>query len=169
MLITTFDQIDASARDGHYMVALMAALSIPDICGALESPNGQASRSNFSKWFDQWVGPKYVNGVDLIFDGETCYYYRCAALHQARASHPKLGYSRVLFVEPGLGGSLHKNVLMDALNIDVQRFCLDITESGRNWWDARSPAAIVRNNLAQCMQRYPQGLAPYIGGIPVIG
>jgi hypothetical protein len=169
MIHSLLDQIDSSSSGGNFFVALIASLAVPDICGAMESPNGKASPAAYMSWFDSWVSSAYItNGTPLI-DGTTCYYYRCAALHQARAQHPKLGYSRIIFIEPGHGLVMHRNVLNDVLNIDVRIFCSDITHGARQWLDQRGLHSLVRKNLSESMQRYPNGLPPFIVGIPVIG
>lgn len=63
---------------------------------------------------------------------------------------------------------MHNNVMNDALNIDVGRFCEDVISSCENWLAAFAADPTVQQNLTDSMQRYPQGLAPYIVGFPVI-
>jgi len=163
------DQIRAASNAGLYYVALFSALAIPDICGALESQDGTANGQRYRAWFDRWVAPKYGFFGGTSLTGEVCYYYRCAALHQGRAAHPKMKYSRILFIEPGSSGvMMHNNVMNDALNIDVGRFCEDIISSCESWLASVAADPTVQRNLASSMRRHPQGLSPYIGGIPVI-
>lgn len=163
------NQIRAANEAGLYYVALFSALAIPDICGALESQDGTANGQRYRAWFDRWVAPKYSFFGGTSLTGEVCYYYRCAALHQGRATHQKMQYSRIIFVEPGSHGiMMHNNVMNDALNIDVRRFCEDVISSCEDWLVAVAADPAVQQNLVSSMQRYPQGLAPYIVGIPVI-
>lgn len=163
------NQIRAANDAGLYYVALFSALAVPDICGALESQDGTANGQRYKAWFDHWVAPKYSFFGGTSLTGEVCYYYRCAALHQGCAIHPKMQYSRIIFVEPGNRGiMLHNNVMNDALNIDVGRFCEDVISSCESWLAAVAADHTVQQNLANSMQRYPQGLTPYIAGIPVI-
>jgi len=159
-------QVRIANRAGIYFVTLFSALALPDICAALESDDGQASKSSFIAWFDTHVAPRY-NG---FLDGETCYYFRCSMLHQGSTQHPRGRYSRIIFVEPGNSGMvLHNNIMNDALNIDVRIFCEDICEAAGRWWNSASTHPRVQANLSRFVRRYPTGLAPYIGGIPVIG
>ncbi len=158
------------AVDGHaYYLALYASLTVPDICSAMESNNGQANRSKYISWFDKYVADKYSACGNPTLTGEVCYFYRCAVLHQGRAQHPKLGYSRILFVEPGTTSNVfHNNVLNDALNIDVGIFCNDVIEAANTWLQDAEETDNYKNNFSHFMQRYPAGLSPYIIGVPVI-
>ena len=159
-------QIRAANKVGLYYVALFSALAVPDICAALESADGQASKDKFVAWFNANVAPSY-NG---FLDGESCYYFRCSMLHQGSTQHPRGRYSRIIFVEPGNSGMvLHNNILNDALNIDARIFCEDICAATERWWPKASTRPDVQTNLARFVRRYPGGLAPYIVGLPVIG
>ena len=140
-----------------------SALSIPDICGALESNGGRASGKRYKKWFDEWVSHKY--GGNLT--GEQCYAFRCGIVHQGRAAHDNLGFTRVIFVEPEAGGIFHNNIINDALNIDVDTFCQDIVSSVKEWERAVSQTNNYKRNIPYLLQRYADGIYPYIVGVPV--
>lgn len=164
-----FQQIDRAVGANLYYVALLAALSLPDICGAMESDDGEATRQRYIAWFDRWVAPKYTVRGALSLTGEVCYYYRCSALHQGRAAHPRMGYSRVLFVEPAATTNVfHNNILNDVLNIDLRYFVRDLLTGALEWLNQAEASANYQRNYALFMQRYPNGLAPYIVGVPVI-
>ena len=162
------NQIRAANDAGLYYVALFSALAVPDICGAIETQDGAATGQKYKACFDRWVAPKYSFHGGTTITGEVCYYYRCAALHQGRATHPRMQYSRIVFVEPNPRFIMHNNVMNDALNIDVKAFCEDIISACEAWLTAAAADPTVQSNLASSMQRYPQGLSPYIVGIPVI-
>jgi hypothetical protein len=159
------------AINGHaYYLALYASLTVPDICGAMESENGHATKHKYIAWFDRDVAPKYFACGQATLTGEACYFYRCALLHQGRAQHPNLGFSRILFVEPGVSTNVfHNNVLNDALNIDVSIFCSDILQGAEHWLHIAEITENYKKNFHLFMQRYPNGLPPYIVGVPVIG
>lgn len=159
-------QIRNASEARLYYVALFTALALPDICGALESNDGQANKQRFIAWFDAHVAPQY-NG---FLDGETCYNFRCSMLHQGSTQHSKSRYSRILFLEPGSSGLvMHNNILNDALNIDVQIFCEDLCKAVERWVTTAATQASFQANSARFVGRHPQGLAPYIIGTPVIG
>lgn len=159
------EQIENSINSGNYLLGLYVSLSLPDICGALESDDGRASGKKYKAWFDKWVSPKYEGRLN----GEQCYSYRCGVIHQGRSAHEKLGYSRIIFLEPSLNRTFHNNVLNDAYNIDLKIFCTDIVSSVREWLESIKEDENYIENNKHLMKRHEDGIAPYIGGIPVYG
>lgn len=163
------NQVERAVQAKAYYLALFASLTIPDICGAMETDDGAAKKSRYIKWFDKYVAPAYTISGKPTFCGTTCYKYRCAMLHQGRAQHEELGFSRILFVEPGATNNVfHNNILNDALNIDVSIFCRDVVDGAKSWLKEAEMTANFQKNYPHFMQRYPNGLAPYIVGVPVI-
>lgn len=160
-----FRQVVVGANAGVYFLALAGALMIPDICGALAAPDGRATGERYVDWFDTNAADRFHG----IMDGDTCYRFRCSLLHQGKSQHPQSRYSRVLFVEPGATSNVfHLNVLNDALNLDVRTFCLDLVGAASEWQAIVAGTEPYDTNLVNTIQRYPDGLSPYIGGVPVI-
>jgi len=157
-------QIETALDSDLYYVALFACLALPDICGAIGSADGKATRQKYEEWFDEHVGHKCQ-----FVTGEDCYRFRCSLLHEGSSQHPKGRYSRVLFVEPSATTSVfHCNILDDALNLDVRIFCRDILSGVENWLQQHEGTQLYKKNYDKFMRRYPNGLAPYIVGVPVI-
>lgn len=159
-----FNQIEASLQHNLYYVALFTTLAIPDVCGAIEASDGQATPTRYKAWFDKHLGRRYVG----VLTGEDCWAFRCSLLHQGSSQHPNSSYSRVLFIEPNSRIVGHCNVINDALNLDVGIFCRDMIEAGRSWLKVVESSALYAQNYSRFMHRYPNGLPPYISGIPVI-
>jgi hypothetical protein len=160
------EQIKQGLQSDLYYLSLFVALSIPDICGAIDSSNGEASGHKYINWFDKYVAPKYGN----FLKGSDCYKFRCSLLHQGSTRHPKSSYSRILFIEPNaINGVFHCIVLNDALNIDVGKFCNDMTEGVKLWLAEVETTDLFKKNYDKFIKRYPNGLPPYIVGAPVIG
>jgi hypothetical protein len=158
-------QITWASNAGAYFIALLGALSVPDICGALDSPGGEATGQTYKDWFDAHVAPSCYG----MMDGDDCYKFRCSLLHQGTTQHPKGGYARIIFVEPGASGNVfHMNVMNDALNIDVRLFCQDIVTAATAWQASVVGTEPYETNVRKFVTRYPNGLPPYIVGIPVI-
>lgn len=159
------NQIQRALSLNLYYMALFASLAIPDICGAIGSINGEAHRSKYIKWFNTYVAHKYME----ILTGENCWYFRCSMLHQGSSQHPKSTYSRFLFVEPSVTTNIiHCGILDDALCIDVRIFCMDIISGALVWLQQYEGTELYKRNYNKFMRRYPNGLSPYIGGVPVI-
>lgn len=165
------DQIEAAANDGRfYYLALTGALAVPDICGALESNDGEANGPRYKAWFDAHMATRHAyGGRPPILTGEDCWRFRCSFLHQGSTQHPTSGYARILFIEPGAtGNTFHMNVIGDALNIDVRFFCVEMVDSARRWLGGVVGTEPYQTNFDAFVHRYPVGLAPYIRGVPVI-
>jgi hypothetical protein len=69
------DQVDLVASDGrfHYL-ALSAVLTVPDICSALESPDGEANGARYKAWVNQHVAPLHLrpDNRQPFLTGEDC-------------------------------------------------------------------------------------------------
>ncbi len=46
-------QIQGAVNGHAYYLALYASLTVPDICGAMESDDGQATKSKYIAWFEK--------------------------------------------------------------------------------------------------------------------
>ena len=164
------DQVRRVARTSLYYLTLSSTLVIPDMCSGLESADGKTTGKLYKTWFDQHVAHKYTAGPSRqpSFSGDDCYGLRCAMLHQGRLEPHQGIYSRILFVEPHLGVTLHNNVVNDALNLDVTQFADDMIESAEAWLATADQTPNYQANYPHYMQRYPDGLLPYIEGVTVI-
>jgi hypothetical protein len=156
-------QIREANSAGLYYLALFAALALPDMCGALEAADGRANDDRYKDWFDCHVGPKY-NG---LLDGDTCYLFRCAMLHQGRMQHPGSRW-KIVFFDPAASATLHRNILYtqagDILNIDVKIFCEDVASAAEMWLSNVRQLPRVAANLEKSVKRYRNGLQPFIKG-----
>jgi hypothetical protein len=164
------EQIDRGLQANLYYLSLIAALSVPDMCAALSSSDGQTNGARYAAWFDQNVAPKYNGNLD----GRTCYQFRCSLLHQGTTQHPKSSYSRIIFLEPPQRYFFHNNIFDHgsdniALNLDVLTFCRDSIASASDWLALSENTQIYKDNYPKFIQRYPNGLRPFIeGNTPII-
>ena len=156
-------QIEKALDFNLYYIALQSTLTLPDICGALESQNGESTKSKYFTWFN-----KYFKG-DVWLTDKDCYFFRCANVHQAKTIHKNSKYSRILFIEPQtVPITMHNCIIEDALCIDVNIFCRDMISSVRDWLNIIKNDTTFQNNYATFIKRYPNGISPYISGAPVI-
>lgn len=177
------DQIEQTNESGLYYLALLGVLIVPDICGALESENGEASGRKYRKWFRENVSPKgYTSeapgvigpeGLDThdYLSPEDAYYFRCSFLHQGSTQHRDSEYARIAFAEPGYLDDMkkvHLNIEDEVLQIDVERFCEDVVSSARDWFAKNRDNRVVAQNLDRFVRRYPEGLLAFLPGVPVI-
>lgn len=159
-------QIKKGLFSNLYYLSLFASLAIPEICGAVDSEDGRASKENYVDWFDKYVGPR----CQEFFDGEDCYNFRCSLLHQTASAHPKGKFSRILFVEPtAIDSDLHCRIVEGALVLDVRIFCQEIIKGAEKWLEEKEKTELFQKNMAKFIRRYPEGLPPYVTDMPVIG
>ncbi len=182
---TLIDQLERSLESGLYYLSLFGALAIPDIAGALNSDDGQANGERYKSWYEEWVRPRfneialenmppehrqYVGELENPLTGDTCYRFRCSLLHQGSSQHPENPFSRIIFIEPGATSNvIHYVVLNDALCIDLNSFCLEVTSGARMWLEKVESTSRYQSNYDKFARRHPEGLKPYIGGVAVIG
>lgn len=147
-----------------YYLALYTTLTLPDICSALSSADGKTSGKKYINWYNNFAQDKCCSHLD----GIACYKFRCSMLHQGTTQETEIGYSRILFLEPTNTNSFHDNILQDALNIDLNIFCLSMIEAVEEWLvQVKNNPSFIKN-YQTFMRRYPNGLCPYINGTPVI-
>ena len=77
--------------------------------------------------------------------------------------------SKIIFIEPSATGIVfHNNVMGDALNIDVRIFVEELVLAVEKWLTTVETTLEYQKNIASGVKRYPNGLPPYIVGLPVI-
>lgn len=79
------NEIDRALAAGLYYLAIAMALTIPDICAALEAENGETNQQKYKAWYESNLAYKYTN-----ITAQDCYSLRCGVLHQGRCGHPKM-------------------------------------------------------------------------------
>lgn len=157
-------EIEKALTSGFYYLAIVSSLTLPDICAALESPDGESNKKRYVDWCDLWLLPKYPN-----LTSSELYNLRCGVIHQGKAIHPSMGYSRILFTLPVKQNIVsHNNIINDALNLDAVTFCRDVLECVGNWYTREKNNPQVMANLSNMVKYYPNGIAPYIVGVPII-
>jgi hypothetical protein len=166
------DQIDvASQHPNLYFLALVGALMVPDIGGAIGADDGRASGARYEAWFDAWAANAFPAAGAFehqvpTLTAKRCYWFRCALLHQGATAHPDADIDRILFIEGG--GMFHLNMFGAILNLDVRAFCTSMTAAARNWIAASQGSQPFDTNFAQTMRRHVGGWPPVVVGPTVI-
>ena len=112
-------EIDKAIGARLYYLAVVMALTLPDICAAVEAENGRTHPDKYKAWYRQHFAAYYPQLTD-----EDCYELRCGVVHQGRfgrrPDNPKLQYARVVFSLPSpIGGVVVSLVAENVLNLDV--------------------------------------------------
>lgn len=161
---TALAEIENCIASKHYYAAITLALTVPDLAAALASESGQTSGEKFRAWYDANLSTVYPQ-----ITANDCWCLRCGIVHQGKFGHPNAQYDRVLWTFPEPNRPVyHGNVLNDALNLDAEQFCSDVVTAAREWLAKQGSNPVVQDNLKRSVRLYPTGLAPYMGGMPII-
>jgi hypothetical protein len=137
------DAVRKSVAAEHWHAALALALTLPDICGALDDPTAR-SQVRFRKWWEEWAQPSFTSNIGAdsvshVFLGSgDAYAFRCAYLHAGSDSiDGERASDRLKSFMLTYGAPIHLNQMNDRLQIDVGRFTSTIADSVEKWLRAR--------------------------------
>jgi hypothetical protein len=158
-LLTLVQQMRQSVAAGLYMPAIMVALTLPDVMGALGSEDGKASGSKYRTWLSDHAGYPADDAV-LIWG------IRCSLLHQGRANK---GDIEVAFTVPGTG-QLHKLSIEahDGVRVawySIEGFVEDIAAAVIAWLERFALTARAQRNLERFARLRPEGVSAVHGPV----
>lgn len=153
-------EIEGALNARLYYLAVAMALTLPDICAALESSDGVTSPTRYKAWFDSYMAKNIPS-----MTATDCYSLRCGVVHQGRFGHEKMRYGRAIFLLPN-EQNIHFSDCMidDAFFYSADIFCHRIIKTARDWFEAKKADPNVQKNLPNLVQLRPDGLAPYVQG-----
>lgn len=157
-----------------FYLAVSTAIALPDICAALEQPDGRTTSHLYKKFYDTWLrAPNYLN-----LPSDDMYLLRCGIIHQGIAGHEDMRPTRVIFTVPNppeiAAPFAAHNFTIAGRNIpphfclDAVRFCEGMIIGISKWYEAKKDDPFVASNISNLVQYRPNGLPPYIAGFPVI-
>ncbi len=174
------DSIDQAAGSGHNFPAVVTALTVPDIAGAVDFP-GDGSMKRYVSWVNQWFSPKFPRYGQHGVDGVALYALRCKLLHEGRSDPSKAPASgkskaasgkRLIAFNVGPGIFVHLCTVTDgtgaswtALRADA--FCSDVTAAARRWLVAREGDTRAMSVLASLVD-VRMDVPPLSQGVPLI-
>ena len=126
-------EIERALNAGFYYLAVVMALTLPDICAALASPNGDTDPRKYKNWYT-----KNLAGRFQMVTADDIWSLRNGVLHQGRCGHPNMQFARIIFTLPeGQGNRLLGGaILNDALSLDAVEFCHAVIQSVQTWFAA---------------------------------
>lgn len=161
MLEQLITEIRASALSGNWVLALHGTLALPDICSAIEHGEDRKNGLCYGDWVKKYLSRKYPD-----LDPQELWKMRCNMLH-AGHTHMKT-YKRVIFVAPGPARFLGAGEIDDALVLDIWEFTGEVTDGVRRWEKDVKNNPTVAANAQRLVRWHPDGLAPYVVGIPIL-
>lgn len=153
-----------------YYPAILVALTIPDICAAMELPkNVHVRKTHYVSFVD-----RYTTWRTLGCNGEICYQLRSGLVHRASLARASdVNYTHVIFTIPETKLVLHGLALEHADKvarlINLIDFCESMKNALINWFHENKNKEIVLNNIQHVFRYCPWGLRPFVAGAPVVG
>ncbi len=137
------NSIRESLNTENWHAALMMALTMPDICGLIETPE-ENSKTRSVNWLKRWIEPLYTHRighdahVHVFFHAEDCYALRCSFIHEGSSMIEQQRARKVLddfhfIVPPSRGGIKHCNQKNSYLQLQVDIFCNQIADKVDEW------------------------------------
>jgi len=147
--------IENSVKTENWYAALVLVLTIPDICGWVETPI-VGSQKRYEAWFEKYLLPTYkspFHGSDFTFlSGSDCYALRCAFLHEGTdeilRQRARDVVSRFAFSTTGSHRCMFENVLL----LNVQMFCAEVCAGTRQWIRDVSANPDAQSRLNELLQ-----------------
>ena len=158
-------EIEKALECKLYYLALTSVLTLPDICGALQSDNGQATGARYKEWYKNYV----QEPEDCALSAEECYRFRCALVHQGKTHHDKSRFDKIMFLDPDIGLVMHNCIIDGVLDLDIVIFCNLMIAAVRKWETEMKDNLNFAKNYEKLIRVHPDGIPPYIVGAPVIG
>ena len=87
--------VEKALENRLFYLAVAVALTIPDICSALESSDRRTSSDKYKDWFTKWLQEDFS-----FLSSDDLYSLRCGVVHQANFG-TKHQYESVVFALSG--------------------------------------------------------------------
>lgn len=154
-------ELKKATENNLWFLAINIALTVPDICSALESENGQTDGDKYRNWVNKYLVHKY-NG---FITGDDIWKLRCASLHQGKFNHDNPRFNKVIFQVPfnGNSGGMHNNIIGGTLQLNAMIFVTDIINSYEEWLINNKENSFIQTNLEKSFSFYESKVGIFIG------
>ncbi|HBC3548905.1 TPA: hypothetical protein KD045_003274 [Vibrio parahaemolyticus] len=134
------DSIRNALSNKDWYGALSTALTLPDVCGKLVSPES-SSKARYIDWFNENMIDLYTRERDghVFLHGEDCYALRCSYLHEGGSNIEEQRAQKALsdfhFITPLPGCLIYRNQVNSKLQLQVDVFCNEIADAVDKWYE----------------------------------
>ena len=157
-------EIEKALAAGLYHLAIVLAVTLPDVCAALESADGRSNTPRYKAWFESNMATRFSN-----LTADDCFSLRCGVVHQGRFGLAGSQYDRAVFLLPNpQGGRFRDCIMNDAYFYSADDFCREWLAGVREWVSKKGTDPQVAANSANLIRTHPNGLSPYVKGAAVI-
>ena len=151
------EDIQRALRAGASYAALAAAVTLPEICGRCEQQDmySRKGKNSGDKVFNRFVD-KYLHNWDIGLTGADLYSLRNGLSHRGQLTERRNTH-RYVFFPPNTGSVVHNNLSFQGgelvrVQIDLQKFCDDISEAVKKWQVDQAENELVQKNLEDVLQ-----------------
>ncbi|WP_145977052.1 hypothetical protein [Leisingera aquaemixtae] len=158
-------EIKAASRSPFAQLAVSAALTLPDLCVSLSDPRDdhRDRGRRYKKWCEDNLSTAFPH-----LTPEDIWSLRCGVSHSGRFGDPTDSFGRYILVLSDADTTFSDGRLEDAYVETVSVFCDKFCEAVEEWLAACSSDQVVIQNLERLVKVRPQGLLPYVFGMPVL-
>lgn len=136
--------IEMSIEGKNWYSVLFISLTLPDICGKIDTPASKSSKARTIEWCDKYLTPLYTSRIGrdqqehIFLCGSDFYALRCAYLHEGSdditTQKARERLDNFKFIQPLTGGMyIHRNQINNTLQLQVDEFGKDVIKAVRNW------------------------------------
>lgn len=152
------------------MPAMISLFAVPDIAGAIEYPKDK-NVDRYTRWFDEYVTP-----LEAGMDGQLAWMVRNALIHESAMNWRTSGFDtdRLLVMPPNPQNTGIHNISIigpttkPAHTVMLDKLAPAILSGAEEWLKAAEQSEEKRGRIDGMMQMRPNGMHPFIGGVPVI-
>ncbi len=173
------NEIRAALNAGLYRIALISALTLPDVCAQLypdTTNNSQPADVNtrYQQWYNNYAKDK------CLIDARTCYLYRCSMVHNIKST--LRSNDKIAFFVPGTTTCAFMDCDVDitykdtngndliekARMIDINLFIEGMITATEEWLKVVENEPLFNYNYQFFLQERPDSpLQMLSGGLPV--
>lgn len=159
-----------AAEDDNWFAALPLALTLPDICGAVDDPGAGKSKKRYVEWWDAYMAPRYWVRPDedelpqwepfTYLPGAEAYALRCAYLHSGtdNVERGSAVLSRIRFLGPPSPAAFGYSVSTRTLNVGLEQFVEWVCLAVEQWLADRSANATAEERLKGLVSIIPSAI-----------
>lgn len=149
--------IRTSVKNENWLAAVFMALTMPDICSAVQNPFNRKVGIRYTEWYDRYFKGVYKVGL-VTFTAQDCYQFRCRCLHEGIARKKDDEHFNLTPPIKGLPIEIHLNDINGVIQLQIDIFCEDMCRAVESWVKAMEPYPAVRERMKELIEiKFPPG------------
>lgn len=164
------DAARRAAADDNWFAALPLALTLPDICAAVDDPGPNKSRARYVAWWDAYMAGRYWVKPDedeepqwepfTYMPGADAYALRCAYLHSGTDNLDGRDtiHQRIRFLGPPSLAAFGYNAADRTLNIGLEPFVEWVCLAVERWMMDRAGDRVAQERLSGLVSIIPSAI-----------